>query len=584
VTDDEIIIGLTTIVVFGIGAQWVGRRVGIPSLLVLLPAGLLAGGVLDWVDPEELFGDLLFPVVTLLVSVLLYQSGLQLRLDELPASVRTTVARLVSIGLLLTFAGATAAIAIVFDVPRSLAVMTGAILVVSGPTVIGPLVRVVRPKPPAGAVLLWEGTALDPIGATLGVVVLNLILASNRGGLHPVLQLMGRLGIGIAVGLVAALVLILVISRFLVTDDMEAAVGLLFAVAAYGVAELTLSEAGLFATLTLGIALSNQRLAPTSRIAGFGETVEVLIIGTLFIVLGATISVDALVDNAWQIVTIVAILVLLVRPLTVAICLVGTPLSRAERTFIGCVDPRGVVAAATAAQFAGTLSDAGYDTDFMSPTVFGVILGTGVVYSLGAAPIARALQLQRHRSTRVALIGDDPWLATFGQRLVDAGATVLVVTTGPDHDDAAGSLGRGSIQALETIPLREGAERISDALEEVSLAGALISSDPDAVVTLIEAELIELLGRRKVHRVREEHLDALDTVLPERWAVTPFQGNATREVIAGKLAEGATIEVLAAPVATDALVMASVANDGSVDFVVRDGDLPPAAAYVGLLG
>jgi NhaP-type Na+/H+ or K+/H+ antiporter len=584
VTDDEIIIGLTTIVVFGIGAQWVGRRAGIPSVLILLPAGLLAGGVLDWVDPEELFGDLLFPVVTLLVSVLLYQSGLQLRLDELPGNVRTTVARLVSIGLLLTFAGATAAVALVLDVPRSLAAMTGAILVVSGPTVIGPLIRVVRPKPPAGAVLVWEGTALDPIGATLGVVVLNLILASNRGGMHPILQLMARLGVGLAVGLIAALALILVISRFLVTDDMEAAVGLLFAVAAYGIAELTLSEAGLFATLTLGVALANQRLAPTSGMAGFGATVEVLIIGTLFIVLGATISVDELVDHAWQIVVIVAILVLVVRPLTVAICLFGTPLSRAERAFIGCIDPRGVVAAATAAQFGGSLSDAGYDTDFMPSTVFGVILGTGVVYSLGAAPIARALQLQRHRSTRVALIGGDPWLATFGQRLVDAGATVLVVTTESDRVDTPDPLEHGSIRALETIPLREGAERISDALEEASLAGALISSDPDAVVTLIEAELIELLGRRKVHRVRDEHLDALDSVLPERWAVTPFQGHATRESIAAKLATGATIEVLAPPVAADALVMASVANDGSVDFAVRDGDLPPGAVYVGLLG
>lgn len=299
-SENEIIIGLSTIIVFGVGAQWIGRRTGIPSLLLLLPAGLLAGDVFGLVEPVELFGDILNPLVTLLVALLLFQSGVQLRLQELPRDARGSVARLVSIGLAITFAGATAAVALFLDVPAELAFMTGAILVVSGPTVVGPLLDVVRPREPTGKVLLWEGTVLDPVGAILGVVVLNVVLASGGGGVHPVLQMLGRLGVGLAVGLIAAGLLVFVMSRFLLTANMEAAVGLLFATAAFAVADVTLSEAGLFATVTLGFVVANQRVVSTRSIKGFGETLEVLIIGTLFIILGALVKIDDLVDYAGQ--------------------------------------------------------------------------------------------------------------------------------------------------------------------------------------------------------------------------------------------------------------------------------------------
>src|SRR5262249_58187231 len=130
------------------------------------------------------------------------------------------------------------------------------------PTVVGPLVAVLRPRPPIGSVLNWESTVLDPIGATLGVVVLNLVLANQRGGIHPVLQMLARLGLGISVGLIAAALMVYVYSRFLVTDDMEAAVALLFAVAAFAVAEVILSEAGLLAPVTLGVVAANQQHGP----------------------------------------------------------------------------------------------------------------------------------------------------------------------------------------------------------------------------------------------------------------------------------------------------------------------------------
>ena len=562
-SDAEIIIGLATIVVLGVGAQWIGRRTGVPSLLLLLPAGLLAGDVFDLVEPEELFGDLLFPGVTLLVSLLLFQSGLQLRLGDLPGDARGWVARLVTVGLVVTFLGASLTVAAVLDVPAELAYLTGAILVISGPTVVGPLLDAMRPREPVGTVLRWEGTILDPLGATLGVVVLNLVLASTRDGVHPVLQMVSRLGVGVAIGLVAAAVLVFVMSRFLLTDDMEASVALLLAVAAFAAAEVLLSEAGLFATVAMGFAAANQRLVSTGRIDGFGETLEVLIIGALFIVLGAMVSLDDLRDHAWSALVIVAALVLIVRPITAALSLALSPMDVRDRVLVGWMAPRGVVAAATAAQFAAALEEHGYDADFLVPVIFGVIIGTGLVYGLSAPTVVRLLGVEQPPARGVALVGDDRWLAPFGRRLSDAGVTTLLVTHDPPPlDGSAESTDRLS---PSVVSLREGTARIDQSVRDAAVGQAIVSVPSDAALTLLESDLIELLGRRHVLRVARAVTAPGHTFIPERFSARPFAGEVTREEIGRRVDEGATIEVLTDATRPDVLLLAAITVDGSVN-------------------
>jgi NhaP-type Na+/H+ or K+/H+ antiporter len=577
-SENEIIIGLSTIIVFGLGAQWLGRRTGIPSLLLLLPAGLLAGDVFDLVEPDKLFGDTLNPLVTLLVALLLFQSGIGLRVADLPPEARGSVARLVSIGLALTFAGATAAAALFLDVPAELAFMIGAILVVSGPTVVGPLLDVVRPRQPTGKVLLWEGTALDPIGAILGVVVLNVVLASDRGGVHPVLQMLGRLGLGITVGVIAAALLVFVMSRFLLTDDMEAAVGLLFATAAFAVADVLLSEAGLFATVTLGFVVANQRVVSTRRISGFGETLEVLIIGTLFILLGALVKIDDLVDYAAEIALIVAALVLVVRPLVAAVSLWRTPLTGRDRALVGWMDPRGIVAAATATQFTGTLNDANFDAGFLLPVTFGVILGTGVIYGLTAKPVAGLLGVAQPPPTGVGLVGDDAWLVSFGRHLAEAGVETLLVTTEPSAADQPAQ--HEGEAALTTTSLREGVGDVKKAVDAASLAKVVVSVDPDAALTLLESHLLEDLGRRHILRVPRKRVSA---AVPEFWTAHAFGGKVTRVDISDRYQAGATVQVVTAPVPPGALLLAAVSPDADVDLEATPEGADPDDTLIALV-
>ncbi|GAA1947394.1 cation:proton antiporter domain-containing protein [Microbacterium aquimaris] len=562
--ENAIFLGLTTIVVLGIGAQWVARRAGFPGLLLLLPAGLLAGGVFGLVRPQEMFGDTLFPLVTFLVALLLFQSGLQLRLSDLPSDARRPVLRLVGIGGAVTLLGASFACLWILGVSTELAFLLGAIIVVSGPTVVGPLLNVVRPRRPTGAILNWEGTFLDPIGATLGVVILNLILAADREGANPVLEMLARLGLGVLVGVVAAALLVFVMARFLVPDSMEAAVALMFAAAAFGVADIILSEAGLFATVTLGFIAANQRVVPTSRIRGFGETLEVLIIGILFILLGALVDLDALATYAIPTLVIVLVLVVVVRPLSVALALVRTKLPWRDRVLIGGLDPRGIVAAATAAQFSVALTAAGIASDFLLPVVFGVILGTGVIYALGAGPLVRALKVAEPAPTGIGIIGDDRWLGELARVLHERGIPVLLVSS---REDAAAAAAAAAGDAPR-ISMAHSVDEVVAALREAGLSQVLIADGPDARLTVLSAALVGRLGRRRVLRLPDTDLVGIRGRIPRGATARPFARGTTRQDIDERLAAGARIALRSDGPTGDALVLATISG-GVVDF--RDG-------------
>lgn len=560
-SDNQVLIGLASIVLLGIGAQSIARRRDFPSLLLLLPAGLLAGNT-GLVDPEELFGDTLFPGVTLLVGLLLFQSGLQLRHTDLPPDATRPVRRLTIVGMMVTFVGGTAAVALTFRPAATLAWLAGAILVVSGPTVVGPLLRIVRPREPTDSILRWEGTILDPVGAILGVVVFNLILASERVGLHPAVQMVSRLVLGAVVGAVFGALLVFLMSRFLITDNMEAAVALLFAVGAFTVAELVLSEAGLFAAVILGIVAANQRVVPTSRISGFGETLEVLIIGSLFIVLGALVDIGDLVDQAWLIAGLVGILVVVVRPASVALSLWRSSLGWRDRAMIGWVDPRGVVAAATAAAFAGPLSSAGFDSDFLLPAVFGVILGTGVIYGLTARPMASLLEVRRAPAMGVVIVGNDRWLADMAACLKHVGVPVLVISSNPEvrlGDRSAG---------VETVSILDPETDLKERIEELGAAKALVSVHSGITQNLVLAMLTERLGRRHVYRVIHADETSIERTLEKAATARAFGSEVTDADVQERIDDGATIHTLepdGSP-GEDDLVLASIREDGWVNF------------------
>jgi NhaP-type Na+/H+ or K+/H+ antiporter len=397
---EEPLLGLGSIVALGIGAQWLASRLGIPSILCLLVVGLIAGPVVGLIDPDALLGDLLPPVVSLLVAVILFEGGLNLRVSEV-RGVRKVVRRLISVGVLLTWVLTSFAAYFLLGLGVQISALLGAILVVSGPTVVLPLLEHARPAERLNSVLKWEGILVDPIGAILAVLVFQGILAANSGE-DPGSLLAGFALTFLAGSLLGAAgggFLFVVLARGWVPENLRNGVTLATVLVAFAVSDLIRSESGLLAVTIMGMALANQRRVSVEGIVEFKEELRDLFLAILFIVLSARLGLEELASVATLgTLVFVLVLILLVRPAAVLVSTFRSDLEWSERAFLSWMAPRGIVAASVASVFGLKLADAGISgAEALTPLAFLVILTTVAVYGLTTAPVARRLGVARSR-------------------------------------------------------------------------------------------------------------------------------------------------------------------------------------------
>ncbi|WAI02201.1 cation:proton antiporter [Methanogenium organophilum] len=426
-SSELIYIGLGLIIGLGISMQWLAKIFRIPGIILLLPAGMIVGPVLGLVRPQEIFGDTLFPLVTIGVGILLLKGGLELRLKNLQPGMSRSVWRLVTVGVILTLFIGTVAALFLFHIPPVLAFLLSALLVVSGPTVVGPILSFARPKEPVGTVLQWEGIIIDPIGAALAVAAISFITAENP---NPFLDIFLTMAVGVMLGIAAALIYTYADRTRNIPRGLGGLIALMLGIVVVTVGELIFSEAGLFAALTMGFVIANQRLTPFGSIRVLTETLEPLIIGILFIMLAAMVDLGAMVQYLVPALVLVAIYVLVARPLAGFLATHGLGYSNAQRIFIGALHPRGIVAAATASLFALNLAEFGVDFPEMVPVVFTVILATVIIYGLGTPVLSRVLKIADPEPTGIAVYGEQHWALDLAAALHTAGATVMVLAPG----------------------------------------------------------------------------------------------------------------------------------------------------------
>lgn len=523
--DNEVLVALAAIVVLGVGCQWVGAKLRLPSIVLLLVAGIVAGPVTDLIEPDELFGETLFPGISLAVGLLLFDSGLGLRFEDLAGGVRRPVVRLISIGVLITACLTAGASLLIFDLSWQFALLLGAVLVVSGPTVVGPILSLARPREPTGSILNWEGTFVDPLGAALGILVLNVFVLDDASPLH---QGPDTIAAGVLVGLVAAGLLVVALRWFLIPDDLEVGVAVLFAVAAFATADTLQSEAGLMACTVLGVALANQPWVPVKGISFFHRSLGSLIIGSLFIVLAARIDLGDLVDVIPRSAVLLAVLVLVIRPIAAFSSTAFSKVPIRDRAFIAWMAPRGIVAAATSSLFALQIEDNGDHFDDLVPITFAIIIGAAVVYGLSAYPVAKLLGVSRGRPQGIVLVGRRPWLLSLASELSAAGVDVAVVAT------AAYDLeGRTDGVELYTGPLTEVA--MAEVLDGKS--HALVASDNDEHNLLAARICIDAIGRSGVFVLPHSDLDASE-------AREPFSAQASQDHLERLVSHGAQFTTL----------------------------------------
>jgi NhaP-type Na+/H+ or K+/H+ antiporter len=462
------------IVVLAVGSQVLASRLRIPALIILLPVGFTAGALTTDVNPDRLLGTAFQPLVSLAVAVILYDSGVALEWGKVRGRARRVVPRLVIWGVPVTMAFAAVLAAPLLGMSAGAAVMTGAILVVSGPTVVGPLLAFVRPADRLQRILSWEGSLIDPVGGILGAVVFHAVLASTHGGIgHPVAQLLLSLGIGVA-GAVVGVAVLWFLSRLGLDDVLGATSQLACVVGVAAVCDSIRDDAGLIAAILMGLAVANLRAFDIPAKRPFFETLVQLIIGVLFVCISATVTPESLKHIVLPTLGLVAVLVLVTRPLVAFGATIRTELTRGERAFIGWMAPRGIVAAATASTFGAELAThhVGGASKIL-PVTFLVIVATVALYGLTAVPVARRLGVTRPARTRPLLIGGDHWVIDLARALRTAGLDVLMWAPSDGQRTQIKQAG------LELAPGGQLASAVAQGTEIEGVTAILLLTDED---------------------------------------------------------------------------------------------------------
>jgi len=505
---DSILVQITLILFLGIGSQWLASRLRLPAILLLLVVGFVVGPLMNhrWVNPDALMGDLLMPLVSLSVGLIMFEGGLTLKFRELDA-IGSVVMRLISIGALITWGLSLllARLALGWDWP--LCALVGAILVVTGPTVILPLLRFLQPTRQVASALKWEGIMIDPVGALLALLVFETIHhgLGEHGAQwtqfpnHALMGFFWTLLIGGVVGSVGAGLVYFFFKHHWVHEHQQTPFALMVAVSAFTLSNHFQHESGLLATTLMGVILANQSQVDVRQVLAFKENLVVLMISTLFIVLSARLELATFSAlPVFGSLCFLLGLLLVVRPLTVWVSCLGSSLNRSERLFLSWMAPRGIVAAAVASVFSMRLVDAGMaEAAQLTPVVFMVIVGTVLVYGLTAGPVARWLGVSNPDPQGVLIAGAHTLGRSLGKVLKESGFRVLMVDNNPQNIHQA---------RMDGLPVHFGSilgDHLEDDLDLAGI-GRLIALTPNHRVNSLAAlHFSELFGEREVYQLAD---------------------------------------------------------------------------------
>ncbi|ARA93362.1 cation:proton antiporter [Rhodothermaceae bacterium RA] len=582
---EHILIGIVSVLVLSIGSQWLAWRFRIPSILLLLVVGFLAGPVLHLLEPSSLQGDWLFAFVSLAIGLILFEGGLSLRLKDL-REVGRAVLHLITIGVLVTWVLVALAAHFVLGFNPSLSILLGALLTVTGPTVITPLLRHVRPSGRVGAVAKWEGITIDPVGAILAVLVLEAIrlIAEGGGGSgdfrsalgHAFEGLLLEVFISVGVSISATFVMVMVLRRRVVPDYLQNSFVLMVLVSTFAIANHLQDEAGLLTATLMGIIMGNQRYVPVRHIIEFKENLSVLLIGSLFILLSARLELSDLRYIDANSFLFLGLLILVVRPAAVLLSSLGTTLTFREQAFLAWLAPRGIVAAAVAALFSFRLEEIfPGQVRGLVPIVFFVIVGTVAVYGLTIAPVARWLGLAQPNPQGVLFVGAHRWARRLAQVLRERGFPVLLIDTNQHNVAEAEEAG---------LPARHAdalSEAVIDQLDLGGLGRMLAVTPNDVVNSLVALHFIDVFGRNEVYQLaaRPESRRMRDSDLPMHLRGRPLFGAKTtyttiqqrfekgHEVQAFEITDKRTYQTLRETYGEHLIPLFTIGSDGTLGIV-----------------
>lgn len=539
---------IAAVFVLGVSAQWIAWRYRVPSILLLLMFGFIAGPVTGILDPAAMRAEWVFTFVALSIGIILFEGGLSLRLDEL-REVGGAVSRLITIGVLITWLLASIASLFLLGLSLSISILIGAILTVTGPTVIVPILQHIRPKGRVAPLAKWEGITIDPIGAILAVLVLETLVLINEPGAgtvgsvasHALKGLLLEFFVGVGIGIAGAGILVFLLRRRMVPDYLQNPMALMVVIAVFAISDALQPESGLVATTVMGFAVANQRLVAVRRIVEFKEDLRVLLIAALFVMLAAQLDLGDIQYLGWEAIVFLLVLMLFVRPAAVFVSMLGTRLYVKEKVFLSWLAPRGIVAAAVASLFTFRLAEIyPEESQFIVPIVFLVIIGTVAIYGLTISPVARWLGLAEPNPQGVLFIGAHDWARHIAGALDQAGFRVLMVDTNPSNVASAREAG---LHALYGNVLSES---ILDDLDLSGIGRLVVFTPNDEVNSLTVVRFAQVFDSAEMYQLatrdKQRGKDA-DEKLAQHLRGRPLFGTGTNHAsLTAQFAAGATVQ------------------------------------------
>lgn len=412
----------------GFLCQWLAWRVNLPAILFLLVIGIAVGPGFGLMRPDDLLGELLFPVVSLGVAVILFEGSLTLNFREV-RGVGSAILLLCSVGALITLAVLAWAANAIAGLSWELALLFGALTCVTGPTVIIPMLRSVRPNIRIGNVLRWEGIIIDPLGALFAVLIfewITLSLKSGVSGIEAIIPFAKTVIVGVVVGYVAAQMLSYVLRKHLIPEYLQNYATLALVLVVFAASNALAHESGLLTVTVMGMKLANDKRVHMEEILHFKEHLSTLLISMLFILLAARLNWPS-PKLFWAGVGILVVAQFIARPLSVFFSTLGSSLTWRERGLLSWIAPRGIVAAAVSALFALKLDKLGMErADELVPLTFMLIIGTVVLQSATSGPLARILKVAQPKANGVLVVGASLISRALAKSLKDQKIPVLV--------------------------------------------------------------------------------------------------------------------------------------------------------------
>jgi NhaP-type Na+/H+ or K+/H+ antiporter len=521
-------IELAGILVLGIFAQWMAWKVKLPAILPLILIGLAIGPLSTFFTPDGeklLDGDiifnpeLLFPFVSISVAVILFEGGLTLKLKEI-RTLASTVRNILTIGVIVTLIGGFLAAYFIVGLDFRISFLFAALIIVSGPTVITPILRNVKPNQKINTVLKWEGILIDPLGALIAVLAYEFVRSSRPQDDYTLVALKGfflTISTGVFIGIISAFLLYYLLGKNRLPSYLRNVVTLAIVIMGFAFSEFLMRESGLMTATVMGIILANLKIPEIKHILSFKEDINIILISVLFIILSSRINIEQINQLGIQSIILFLILILVIRPLSVYLSTINSNLNFREKLFISWIGPKGIVAAAVASLFSIELlnGEAGAnisasesaDATMLLPLVFLMIIGTVIVQGGSAKFVAKWLKVERQTPNGILFVGANEAARFLANYLQQHQVPVILVDTSHSNVTDARNLG---LIAYEGSILKENVTEEMD----YSITGRLVALTSSSEINMLACKIFqEEFGEENIFRLisrRENELRDLE--------------------------------------------------------------------------